>query len=169
MSDPYIGQISMFAGNFAPLGWALCDGSVRQISDDSALFQLIGTTYGGDGQTTFALPDLRGRAPVHQGGGRVLGEAGGSESVTLVLGDMGNHGHRVEGSVVPAPATSPTGNVPGTMAGVTTFAYGTDLPTTGLAASTVGPAGGNQPHDNMQPYQCINFIISLEGVYPPPN
>ncbi len=170
MSNPYIGEIRLFAGNFAPLGWAFCDGSLLSISDNDTLFNLIGTTYGGDGQSTFALPDLRGRVPVHAGTNAgstyVLGEAGGSETVTLSAAQVPQHAHALLGSAASASTTSPAGAVPATLAEVTTLAYGTDAPLTTLAPQTVGVAGGNQPHDNVQPYLCINYIISLFGIYP---
>lgn len=168
MAQPYVGEIRMFAGNFAPAGWMFCSGQLLPISENETLFQLIGTTYGGDGESTFALPDLQGRAPLHQGAGFVLAETGGAETVTLTPSQTPAHRHTVQASASGAATTSPIGNVPGTMAGVTTFAYGTDQPTTPLAAGTLGPVGGNQPHENMQPYLCISFIISLFGIFPTP-
>jgi microcystin-dependent protein len=172
MSSPFIGEIRMFGGNFAPQGWMFCDGSILPIDQFDVLFSLIGTTYGGDGQQTFALPDLRGRVPIHQGtflSSFVLGEVGGSESVTLTQSQIPGHTHPLLGSSAGAASTSPAGNVPATMAGVTTFAYGTDLPPTTFAPQSVTAAGGNQPHDNLQPYLCISFIISLFGIYPSQN
>jgi microcystin-dependent protein len=169
MAQPYIGEIRMFAGNFAPAGWEFCAGQLMAIAENETLFQLIGTTYGGDGQSTFALPDLRGRAPMHQGAGFVLAETGGSETVTLTLNQTPQHSHQVNGSASGAAVTSGAGNVPGTMAGVTTFAYGTDQPTTTLAPGIIVPSpGGSQPHENMQPYLCLSFIISLFGIFPSP-
>ncbi|EWT02091.1 tail collar protein [Intrasporangium oryzae NRRL B-24470] len=170
MSDPYIGEIRMFGGNFAPVGWFFCEGQLLPISEYDALFNLIGTTYGGDGQSTFALPDLRGRIPVHaDGAGYVQGQAGGVESVTLTTQQIPAHTHPVAGSSATASVTSPTGNVPATTAGVTVFAYGTDQPHTTLHPSSAAPSGGSQPHDNLQPYLCISFIISVFGIYPTPN
>ena len=169
MAQPYVGEIRMFAGNFAPAGWQFCSGQLLPISENEVLFQLIGTTYGGDGESTFGLPDLRGRAPLHQGGGFILAQMGGTETVTVTSTQMPAHTHRVNGSAAGAAGTAPAGNVPGTMAGVTTFAYGSDQPTTTFAPSIIGPSsGGSQPHDNMQPYLCVNFIISLFGIFPSP-
>ncbi len=173
MSNPFVGEIRLFAGNFAPLGWAFCDGSLLAISDNDVLFNLIGTTYGGDGQSTFALPDLRGRVPVHAGTSSgtsfVLGQAGGSETVTLTAAQVPQHSHALLGSAASATTTSPAGAVPATLAEVTTFAYGTDAPLTTLAPQTIGAAGGNQPHDNLQPFLCINYVISLFGIFPSPS
>ncbi|HSF98721.1 MAG TPA: tail fiber protein [Ornithinibacter sp.] len=168
MGQPYVGEIRIFAGNFAPNGWLSCDGQILSISENETLFQLIGTTYGGDGQSTFALPDLRGRMPVHQGNGMVLAETGGAEQVTLTTQQMPAHSHPLVGSAANASATSPAGGVPGTMPEVATSAYGSDAPLTTLAAQTISPAGGSQPHDNMQPFLCVGFIISLFGIFPSP-
>jgi microcystin-dependent protein len=169
MGQPYIGEIRMFGGNFAPVGWALCDGQLLSIAENDTLFNLIGTTYGGDGQSTFALPDLRGRIPVHEGSGYILGEPAGVEQVTLSVGQIPAHNHPLLGSSANSTTTSPTGNVGGTSAEVTVFAYGTDNPPTTLATQSISPAGGSQPHDNFQPYLCVNFIISLYGIYPTQN
>jgi microcystin-dependent protein len=166
MSQPYVGEIRIFAGNFAPNGWLSCDGQILPISENETLFQLIGTTYGGDGQSTFALPDLRGRMPVHQGNGMVLAETGGAEQVTLTTPQMPAHTHPIVGSAANASATSPAGGVPGTMPEVATSAYGSDAPLTTLAPQSVSPVGGSQPHDNMQPFLCVGFIISLYGIFP---
>jgi microcystin-dependent protein len=173
MSNPYIGEIRIFAGNFPPQGWAFCDGSLQSIAENDALFALIGTTYGGDGQTSFALPDLRGRLPVHQGAGTdqtyTLGEAGGVETVTLTTQQIPAHAHAFMGSSDTASTTGPTGAVPATMGSVTTFAYGADLPPAAFAPSMVAQAGGSQPHDNLQPYLVVSFIISLYGIFPSQN
>ena len=169
MSQPFVGEIRLFSGNFAPAGWEFCSGQLLPISENETLFQLIGTTYGGDGESTFALPDLQGRAPLHQGAGFVLGQPGGVETVTLTSQQMPGHTHAVLGSAAGAAGSSLAGNVPGAMSGVTTFAYGTDQPLTQLAPSTIGPSnGGSQPHDNMQPYLAVSFIISLFGIFPSP-
>jgi microcystin-dependent protein len=168
MAFPYVGEIRIFAGNFAPAGWLFCEGQVLPISENETLFQLIGTTYGGDGQSTFALPDLRGRVPIHQGGGFILAENGGAEEITLTVNQIPGHSHPMLGSAINATTTSPTNNVAGTMPEVTTFAYGTDLPPTNFNAQSIGPAGGSQPHTNFQPYTCVNFIISLFGIFPSP-
>jgi len=169
MSTPYLGEIRLFAGNFPPAGWFFCDGQPLPISEHDALFNLIGTTYGGDGQTTFRLPDLRGRLPLHQTTGFVLGQSGGVESVTLTTQQVPSHNHVVYGTAANAGTTSPTGNVPATMGAVTTFLYGLDAPPTSMHPSSVGIAGGSQPHENMQPFLCVSFIISAYGIYPQPN
>jgi microcystin-dependent protein len=157
----------MFGGNFAPAGWALCDGRLLPISEYETLFVLLGTTYGGDGQSTFAVPDLRGRLPVHQGGGLLLGQAGGSEKVTLTSSQRPLHSHSFLGSVNPGAQRNPTGNVPATIPAGSAYVQGPA--TTALAAQSIqSDPGGGQPHDNMQPYLCVTFIISLFGVFPVP-
>jgi microcystin-dependent protein len=172
MSDiPYLGEIRIFAGTFAPLGWMFCEGQTLPISENDALFTLIGTTYGGDGQETFNLPDLRGRLPLHWGTGSdgstyQIAEQGGVESVTLTVNQTPAHTHPMVGSAANATTTSPTGNVAGTASEVTVFPYGTDNPPTTLSPQSLAPAGGSQPHDNFQPYICINYIISMFGVFP---
>jgi microcystin-dependent protein len=167
MSTPYVGEIRMFGGNFAPVGWAQCQGQLLPISEYEVLFQLIGTTYGGDGQSTFGLPDLRGRLPVHQGSGFVVGQAGGSETVTLTSAQLSSHTHPFLGSTNPGGQRDPVGNVAATV--VAGSAYAQDPATAALAAASIGGSpGGGQPHDNMQPYLCIMFIIALFGVYPSP-
>jgi microcystin-dependent protein len=169
VSNPYIGEIRMFAGNFAPEGWLFCDGALVSIDDYDTLYNLVGTTYGGDGQTTFALPDLRGRLPVHMGQGRglsnlVLGETGGLESVTLTPSQVPSHTHALTGSTSAATSTSPTNAVWGAWSD---GQYAT-APTDGarLAADALTPVGGSQPHENMPPFLVVNFIISLYGIYP---
>jgi microcystin-dependent protein len=168
MSNPYVGEIRIFAGNFAPSGWMFCEGQLLPISEYETLFQLIGTTYGGDGQETYALPDLRGRVPVHQGSGLTQGESGGAEQVALTAQQIPAHTHPLFGSAANASATSPSGGVPGTMPEVATSAYGSDAPLTTLAPQSISPMGGSQPHDNMQPFLCVDFIISLYGIFPSP-
>ena len=166
MAEPYVGEIRIFAGNFGPAGWAFCEGQLLPISENQTLFTLIGTTYGGDGQSTFALPDLRGRIPLHSGNGFVLAEKGGAEEITLTVQQIPAHNHPISGSAANATTTSPTGNVAATTPDVTTFAYGTDLPPTALNAQSIAPVGGSQPHTNFQPYICINYILSLFGIFP---
>jgi microcystin-dependent protein len=168
MSEPYVGEVRMFAGNFAPVGWAFCDGQLLPISENEVLFNLIGTTYGGDGQSTFALPDLRGRIPIHAGTATTgvtyaLAEQGGSESVTVTVPQMPAHGHAL-GSTASATQGTPSGNVLGK---TTTPIYGTNATTRPLGGTL--PAGGSQPHDNMMPFLAVNFIIALEGVFPQQN
>jgi microcystin-dependent protein len=165
MANPYIGEIRIFAGNFAPSGWSFCDGSILAISQYSTLFNLIGTTYGGNGTTTFALPDLRGRAPVHLGAGYVIGQNGGLESVALTVAQLPNHTHVPQAAIGTAgtPVDSPANNY---WSGWTGGQYANAAPVASLASSAIGSAGGSQPHDNMVPFLTINFIISLFGVYP---
>jgi microcystin-dependent protein len=162
--SPFIAEIRMFAGTFAPDGWAFCDGQLLPISQYDALFALIGTTYGGDGQSTFALPDLRGRAPVHQGTTWVLGQSTGSEQVTLTTGQLPSHAHAEAASTSPGDSDSPVGRVPARNAAGSPV-YGSNVDAT-LAAGALQAAGGSGPHANMQPYLAINFIISLFGVFP---
>jgi microcystin-dependent protein len=166
MAQPYVGEIRMFAGNFAPAGWMFCSGQTLPISENETLFNLIGTTYGGDGQETFNLPDLQSRVPIHFGNGFILAETGGAEEITLTTQQIPIHTHPAVGSTNTASSNSPTNNVPGrvTIAGV--FPYGTDGPFSPLSPSAITPVGGSQPHTNLQPYLTINFIISLFGIFP---
>lgn len=165
MSQPYIGEIRIFAGNFAPVGWAFCQGQLIPISENDALFNLIGTTYGGDGQTTFALPDLRSRLPVHMGNGFTLAETGGTESVTLTVQQLPGHVHLLQATNNNASATSAAGHVLAQTPTYTPYNSGFGADTT-MAATSIGNTGGGQPHQNLQPFLCLNFIISLFGVYP---
>jgi microcystin-dependent protein len=176
MSQPFIGEIRMFGGNFAPAGWAFCDGSPMPISENDALFALIGTTYGGDGETTFNLPNLCGRIPVcagtnpATGSTYTYGEMAGTESVTLTTQQIPVHTHPALGTVDPATSNSPQNTVPASVpvaAGQTP--YGTDPPPTALQQSSISPVGGSQPHDNTQPFLVISFIISLFGIFPQQN
>jgi microcystin-dependent protein len=168
MAQPYVGEIRMFAGNFAPAGWMFCEGQLLPISENETLFQLLGTTYGGDGQSTFALPDLRGRIPIHQGNGFILAETGGAEEITLTAAQIPSHTHAFLGTGNLASSTSPTDQVPALTQAATITPYGTDAPFVPLLASAVGPVGGSQPHTNFQPYLCVDFIISLFGIFPSP-
>lgn len=156
----------MFAGNFAPAGWMFCEGQLLPISEFETLFNLIGTTYGGDGQSTFALPDLRGRLPIHQGVGFTPAQTGGVESVTLAATQIPAHSHPFLASANQASSTSPANQVPAITQAFTVQPYGTDSPQVQLSPSSIGSVGGSQPHDNFQPYLCIDFIISLFGVFP---
>ncbi|HVI34994.1 MAG TPA: tail fiber protein [Gaiellales bacterium] len=167
MSDPYIGEIRVFGGNFAPVGWLLCQGQLLPISEFDALFNLIGTTYGGDGQTTFALPDLASRIPYHQGSGYVLGQTGGAEQVTLTQQQIPVHTHTANASSANADQPGPAGNVWG--AGTLTGYTASQPANTTMNPAALLPAGGNQPHENMPPYVCVNFIIATEGIYPSPS
>jgi len=170
MSQPFVGEIRMFGGNFAPVGWAFCDGRSLPISENEVLFQLIGTTYGGDGEETFNLPNLQGRVPIHQGTGFQIGQAGGVPSVTLTSQQMPTHGHPLLGSTATAAGTNPQNTVFAHLpdAGVQS-AYGSTAPFGAIDSSSVSPIGGSQPHDNMQPYLAVNFIISLYGIFPQQN
>jgi microcystin-dependent protein len=168
MAQPYVGEIRMFAGNFAPAGWMFCEGQLLPISENETLFNLIGTTYGGDGQSTFALPDLRGRIPIHQGNGFILAETGGAEEITLTVNQIAAHSHAFLASNDTATAVSPGGNLPATTNVAKKIYADAASPTTPMAPS-IGPTGGSQPHTNFQPYLCINFIISLFGIFPSPN
>jgi microcystin-dependent protein len=169
MAQPFIGEIRMFAGNFAPAGWAFCNGQQMPISENDTLFVVIGTTYGGDGQETFNLPDLRGRIPIHQGSGSqgvtfTIGEAGGVEEVTLTTQQTPIHNHALLASNTVSTQTSPANLLLAQSS--TANLYISDSPSVPLASSSIGPVGGSQPHTNFQPYLCINFIISLFGLFP---
>ena len=166
MAQPYVGEIRIFAGNFAPAGWSFCEGQLMAIAENETLFQLIGTTYGGDGQSTFALPDLRGRLPIHQGNGFTLAETGGAEQVTLTANQIPAHSHPLLAAAVGGNATSPAGNLPASSFGVTP--YLNDVPNGNFHAAAIAPVGGSQPHSNFQPYLCVDFIISLFGIFPSP-
>jgi microcystin-dependent protein len=153
----------MFAGNFAPAGWAFCDGHLLPISENDALFNLIGTTYGGDGQSTFALPDLRSRIPIHAGNGFLVGEAGGAEEITLTVNQIPAHNHVLLGTSADAVTNDPSGK---TFAASFDPVYAQPGPLTAFAPQAIGQAGGSQPHTNLQPYLCVHFIISLFGIFP---
>jgi microcystin-dependent protein len=169
MAQPYVGEIRMFAGNFPPNGWMFCEGQLLPISENETLFQLLGTTYGGDGQSTFALPDLRGRIPVHQGNGFILAETGGAEEITLTAQQIPAHSHVLLATANAASGTAPSSNaVLGRSVNPAITPYGTDAPLTAMSPSSIGPVGGSQPHTNFQPYLCVDFIISLFGIFPSP-
>jgi microcystin-dependent protein len=163
MSEPFLGEIRMFSFSFPPRGWALCNGQILSIQQNAALFAILGTTYGGNGQTTFALPNLQGNAPAHVGNSITLGQVGGSAGVTLTTSQIG-HGHAVSAS---ATATSDTagGNFPATSA---TSIYGSKADTT-MNAAVISPSGGGVAHNNMQPYLVVNFAIALTGIFPSRN
>ena len=181
MSSPYIGEIRMFAGSFAPVGWAFCAGQLMPISENDALFTLIGTTYGGDGQETFGLPDLQGRVPVHMGQGPgisqnyQIGEKAGVESVTLTTQQIPIHNHAAIASANAADTNIPTANTilasmgPAGIAQVPCYLPFPNAAQVNLNAQSIGPAGGSQPHENMQQYLCLTFIISLFGIFPTQN
>ena len=168
MSEPFVGEIRMFAGNFAPRGWAFCDGQLLAVSQNDALFSLLGTIYGGDGRTTFGLPDLRGRIPIHAGSGpglspRNLGAKGGAKKVTLTVNQLPSHPHPLQASSASAISPQPQGNVP-CRAGADM--YSDDFSPVNLSSSAVSSVGGSQSHTNLMPYLCIHFIIALFGIYP---
>ena len=174
MSSPYVGEIRMFGGSFAPAGWAMCQGQELPISQNETLFNLIGTTYGGDGQNTFALPNLAGRAPMHQGQGPgitqnyVIGESAGVETVTLNTQQLPIHNHALVASGDGATAITGANGVLASPPQLGMYIAG-DPPGASLNNATITPVGGNQPHENMQPYLVISFIISLFGIYPSQN
>ena len=167
MSSPYIGEIRMFAGNFAPTGWAFCDGQIIAISENDTLFNLIGTTYGGDGVNTFALPDLRGRLPIHMGTlgiTYILAQKAGVEAVTLSVNQIPTHSHAFDATTNVADSNSANNNLLAQSPVI--LEYFASAPTSLLSAQSVGSTGGGQPHSNFQEYLCVNFIISLFGIYP---
>ncbi|MCA1242818.1 tail fiber protein [Stappia stellulata] len=169
MSEPFVGEIRMFAGNFAPRGWAFCDGQLLAVSQNDALFSLLGTIYGGDGRTTFGLPDMRGRLPIHAGHGpglseRRLGAKGGAEQVTLTVNQMPSHTHPLKASTDFGTEASPAGNIPAqsTVGNL----YFETFPSENLSSSAVTGTGGSRSHTNLMPYLCVHFIIALFGIYP---
>jgi microcystin-dependent protein len=164
MGQPFVGEIRMFGGNFAPAGWSFCEGQLLPISENETLFNLIGTTYGGDGQSTFALPDLRGRVPIHQGNGFILAETGGVETVTLTTQQIPAHSHAFLASNNNATTANAGGNIPATTPAYTPYIAANA--NTAFNAQSIGGTGGSQPHTNFQPYLCVDFIISLFGIFP---
>jgi microcystin-dependent protein len=172
MADPFVAEIRIFPFNFAPKGWAWCDGQLMPLSQNTALFSLLGTTYGGDGKSTFALPDLQGRAPMHPGQGpglslHDLGETGGSETVTLLESEIPAHSHAMRATSSTADNPGPTGNTFSRPQGATPYQTTTNASLVNLAPEILAPAGGDQPHNNLQPYLTFYFCIALQGVYPP--
>ncbi len=171
MAQPYVGELRIFAGNFAPAGWMFCSGQILPISENETLFNLIGTTYGGDGQSTFGLPDLRGRLPIHQGTGGgstyTIAETGGAEEVTLSINQIPAHSHPMLGASGNGSQANPKNNV---LASSTLVKlYSGEAADTAMAATSITSTGGNQPHTNFQPYLCLNYIISLFGIFPSQN
>jgi microcystin-dependent protein len=170
MAQPYVGEIRMFAGNFAPNGWMFCEGATLPISENDVLFQLIGTTYGGDGEETFNLPNLASRVPLHMGTGPdgttyQIGEMAGTEQETLTVQQIPSHTHPLTAAATPGTQATPVGNVLAQAGGSVQLYYEGD-PTGNMNAQAITPVGGSQPHENTQPFLCINFIISLFGVFP---
>jgi microcystin-dependent protein len=166
VAQPYVGEIRIFAGNFAPAGWMFCEGQLLPISENETLFQLIGTTYGGDGQETFGLPDLRGRIPLHQGSGKILAEMGGVESVTLTQQQMPIHSHPMVGAATAGNQVTPIGNLSANSTSVKP--YISEDQDNNFSNAAVTPDGGSQAHDNFMAYLCLDFIISLFGIFPSP-
>ncbi len=172
MSDPFVGEIRMFAGNFAPQGWALCDGQLLAVSQNDALFSLFGTIYGGDGRTTFGLPDLRGRIPIHAGSGpglssRQIGSKAGSERVTPTVNQLPRHSHPMQATESLADSPNPGGNIAARSTMVDL--YTNENPNTALAGASITSIGGNQSHTNLMPFLCVHFIVALFGIYPSRN
>lgn len=172
MSNPFLAEIRIFAGNFAPRGWALCDGQILSISQNTALFSLLGTTYGGDGKSNFALPNLQGDAPMHPGQGpglslHDLGETGGSDTVTLLQSEMPGHSHPVNASQSDGTGRLPTQNLPA--GGIGIGQYAAPGATTALSNKATTTTGGSLPHNNLMPYLALTFIIALQGVFPARN
>lgn len=170
--DPFVAEIRIFPFNFAPKGWAWCDGQLLPLSQNTALFALLGTTYGGDGKSTFALPDLQGRAPMHPGQGpglslHDLGETGGSETVTLLESEIPSHAHVLRGDRNVSETPDPTGNVLGRGSSINAYQTTTNSSLVAMAPEALAPAGGDQPHNNLMPYLTFYFNIALQGVFPP--
>ena len=166
--DPFMGEIRMMASDRAPVGWVTCDGQALSPSNHPELFEKVGTAFGGDGTTSFLLPDLRGRAPVHVGREHPLGRAGGAEKVGLGVAHLPSHGHGANGTLADAAHTSIEGNVPATLARTAQSAYGTIEPLNAISPDMVSASGGGEPHENMQPFVCLNFVMALEGDWPAP-
>ena len=169
MSEPFVGEIRMFAGNFAPRGWAFCDGQLLAVSQNDALFSLLGTIYGGDGRTTFGLPDLRGRVPIHAGHGpglseRRLGARAGEEHVTLTTNQLPAHTHSFHATTLPGSESSPENNVLAESPQIQPFIE--DAPSVNMGNTSIASVGGSLSHTNIMPYLCVHFIISLFGIYP---
>jgi microcystin-dependent protein len=166
MPEPFLGEIRIMSFGFAPKGWALCNGQLLAINQNQGLFSVIGTTYGGNGQTTFALPDLRGRVPIHMGASFIRGQTGGEQSHTLTISEMPSHHHTLSGTTAVAnPAPVPVGNYLGPTASM----YGAAVNLTALHPASVAPVGSSQPHPNMQPFLTLNFSIALQGIFPSQN
>jgi len=170
--DPFVAEIRIFPFNFAPKGWAFCDGQILPLSQNTALFSLLGTTYGGDGKSNFALPDMQGNAPMHPGQGpglslHDLGETGGSETVSLLESEIPAHSHALMASTQPGEDPTPSQEAMARSVGANLYQSATNANIVQLSGNAVAPAGGDQPHNNLQPYLTLNFCIALQGVYPP--
>jgi len=171
MAEPFLGEIRMVGFNFAPQGWALCNGQLLSISQNTALFSLLGTTYGGNGQNTFALPDLQGRVPIHQGQGPglspyTIGQMGGEEAHTLIQSEMPQHNHSARAHAGAGNSNVANGNVWSKDAGVSSATYSSATQDGLMSPTAISTAGGSQPHNNLQPFLTINFIIAMQGIYP---
>ena len=168
MAEPFLSEIRMASFNFPPKGWALCNGQLLPIIQNQALFSLLGTTYGGNGQTTFALPDLQGRTPIHMGNGHTLGERAGEQAHTVTTAEMSAHVHPMKASTNVATSNDPTGRYPA-QTGVSLYADGVTGVNAALGAANIPSVGGSQAHQNMQPFLALNFCIALQGIFPSPN
>ena len=166
MAEPFLSEIRIMSFAFAPKGWALCNGQLLPINQNQALFSLLGTTYGGDGRVNFALPDLRGRVPIHEGDGHTLGEKGGEQAHTLSIAELPTHTHFAVGSAQAADVGSPTG---ATLLGIINNVYGPATNLVAMSAQEIGTVGGSQAHLNMQPFLTLSFCIALQGIFPSPN
>ncbi|MBF6595119.1 MAG: phage tail protein [Thermaceae bacterium] len=166
MSEPFIGEVKIISFNFPPRGWAFCNGQLLPIAQNQALFSILGTTFGGDGRQNFGLPNLQGRVPFHLGNGFVLGQVGGEQAHTLNQSELPTHTHALQASSSAATSNLPTGNV---LAAPKTPLYGPAASLTGLIPASLAPVGGSQPHNNMQPYLVLNFVIALQGIFPTQN
>jgi microcystin-dependent protein len=172
MADPFVAEIRIYPFNFAPKGWAFCDGQLLPLSQNTALFSLLGTTYGGNGKSNFALPDLQGRSPMQPGQGpglslHDLGETGGSETVSLLESEIPAHAHALNSQGAPGDTATPVGNAYARTIGATPYQPPAGSPLVAMAPEALTPAGGDQPHNNMMPYLTFNFCIALQGVFPP--
>jgi microcystin-dependent protein len=168
-SQPFLGELKIVSFNYAPKGWALCNGQLLPINQNQALFSLLGTTYGGDGRTTFGLPNMQGRAPVHVSSGILLGELGGESAHTLIAAELASHTHSLQGSSSAASASNPSANAYAVPSPAVGSVYANAAADTALAPSQPGPNSGGQAHDNMQPYLVLNFVIALRGIFPSRN
>jgi microcystin-dependent protein len=169
MAEPFLGELRIVGYNFAPKGWAMCNGQFLQISQNAALFAILGTTYGGNGTTNFALPNFQGRAPIHPGIGFVLGQTGGEQNHTLTVNEMPLHTHAVNGSSGNGNTQTAAGNTWAVEGSNTTFIYSNGAQDAHMAVSGIANSGGNQPHSNMQPFLVLNFVIALQGIFPSRN
>lgn len=172
MADPFVAEIRIFPFNFAPKGWAWCDGQLMPLSQNTALFSLLGTTYGGNGKSNFALPDLQGRTPMHPGQGpglslHDLGETGGSETVSLLESEIPSHSHALQSQAVPGDSATPAGNAYARVIGATPYQPPAGAPLVAMAPEILAPAGGDAPHNNLMPFLTFYFCIALQGVFPP--